>query len=246
MASCRPRSSRRAARAPGDCCARKACDVYAEFNTLHVASYLDDHPDAAPIGVDGQVSPPPEGWQGICPTHDAYRAFRMDAFRELLEDFAIDGVWLDYHHAMPVGSGPIRTCPTPASASAACAASRKRRRHAARCADVRRAALLLSTHRDAWVRWRSTCSPTGCASSASDGRHAPGRLLGTFHNPWSDEDFDGARLEKLAIDLKAQAPTSTCSARCRITRGSATWTTRRGFAAGRVAGRVPRHQGRPG
>ena len=30
-------------------------------------------------------------------------------------------------------------------------------------------------------------------------------MLGTFHNPWSDEDFDGARLEKLAIDLRAQA-----------------------------------------
>ena len=44
--------------------------VYAEFNTLHVADYLKDHPDAAPIGSDGRVSPPPQGWQGICPTHD--------------------------------------------------------------------------------------------------------------------------------------------------------------------------------
>ena len=39
------------------------------------------------------------GWQGICPTHDGYRRFRMDAFRKLLQDFAIDGVWLDYHHS---------------------------------------------------------------------------------------------------------------------------------------------------
>ena len=28
----------------------------------------------------------------------------------------------------------------------------------------------------------------------------PGALLGTFHNPWSDEDYGGARLGKLAID----------------------------------------------
>jgi hypothetical protein len=34
----------------------------------------------------------------------------------------------------------------------------------------------------------------------------PHALLGTFHNAWSDEDQGGARLEKLAIDLKAQAP----------------------------------------
>ena len=62
--------------------------VYAEFNTLHVADYLKEHPDAAPIGADGRVSPPPQGWQGICPTHEAYRRFRMDAFRKLLQDFA--------------------------------------------------------------------------------------------------------------------------------------------------------------
>lgn len=33
----------------------------------------------------------------------------------------------------------------------------------------------------------------------------PSALLGTFHNAWSDTDAGGARLEKLAIDLKAQA-----------------------------------------
>jgi len=35
--------------------------AFAEFNTLHVAEYLKDHPDAAPIGPDGRVSPPPDG-----------------------------------------------------------------------------------------------------------------------------------------------------------------------------------------
>ena len=55
--------------------------VYAEFNTLHVVEYVKEHPDAAPIGSDGRISPPPLDWQGICPTHDGYRRFRMDAFR---------------------------------------------------------------------------------------------------------------------------------------------------------------------
>ena len=59
--------------------------VFAEFNTMHVAGYLKDHPDAAPVGVDGKVCPPPQGWQGICPTHPGYRQFRMDAFRQVLE-----------------------------------------------------------------------------------------------------------------------------------------------------------------
>jgi len=34
----------------------------------------------------------------------------------------------------------------------------------------------------------------------------PQALLGTFHCPWSPEDFDGAIRHKLAIDLPAQAP----------------------------------------
>ena len=58
--------------------------VFAEFNTMHEASYLKDHPDARPIGADGQVSPPPDGWQGVCPTHPGYRRDRMDAFRQTL------------------------------------------------------------------------------------------------------------------------------------------------------------------
>ena len=28
--------------------------VFAEFNSMHVAPYLKEHPDAAPIGADGK------------------------------------------------------------------------------------------------------------------------------------------------------------------------------------------------
>ena len=78
---------------------RQGAKVFAEFNTMHVADYVQDHTDAAPIGVDGKISPPPHGWQGVCPTHAGYRRFRMDAFRKVLADFDIDGIWLDYHHS---------------------------------------------------------------------------------------------------------------------------------------------------
>src|SRR5690606_20390525 len=78
---------------------REGVQVYAEFNTMHVADYVKAHPDAAPVGADGRVSPPPDGWQGVCPTHEGYRASRMQAFRALLTTFAVDGVWLDYHHS---------------------------------------------------------------------------------------------------------------------------------------------------
>ncbi|MCA9073210.1 MAG: hypothetical protein KDA84_30010, partial [Planctomycetaceae bacterium] len=73
--------------------------VFAEFNSMHAADYLKEHPDAAPIGPDGKPSPPPHGWQGVSPFHAGYRRDRMQEFRRILKTFEIDGIWLDYHHA---------------------------------------------------------------------------------------------------------------------------------------------------
>ena len=69
-----------------------------------------------------------------------------------------------------------------------------------------RGALLLSTHRKAWVRWRQDVFTDWVREfRAIIDATRPSALLGTFHNAWTDEDAGGARLEKLAIDLKAQA-----------------------------------------
>ena len=181
--------------------------VYAEFNTLHVSEYLKEHPDAAPIGTDGRVSPPPQGWQGICPTHDGYRRFRMDAFRKLLTDFAVDGVWLDYHHGHASWERADPEMPD------TCFCERCLRRFqdatAIRLPDSstsERAALLLSRHREAWLRWRLDVFTDWVREfRAVLDATRPHALLGTFHNAWSDADQGRARLEKLAIDLKAQA-----------------------------------------
>lgn len=181
--------------------------VYAEFNTLHVADYVKAHPDAAPIGTDGRVSPPPEGWQGVCPTHEAYRASRMAAFRALLTDYAIDGVWLDYHHSHASWERAVPNMPD----TCFCARCLQRFQKASgvRLPDAPTADLsrqLLTTHREQWVRWRLDLFTDWVREFAAIRDEVrPAALLGTFHNPWSDDDHDGARLEKLAIDLRAQA-----------------------------------------
>ena len=182
---------------------RAAC--IAEFNTLHVADYLKDHPDAAPIGADGQVSPPPDGWQGICPTHDGYRRIRMDAFRKLLQDFAIDGVWLDYHHShasweqaepnMPDTCFCDRCLRRFQDATGDPAARRDRRPSAPRCCSRRTAR---PGSAGGW-----TCSPDWVREfRAILDATRPRRCWGRSTIAWSDEDFGGARLEKLAIDLQ--------------------------------------------
>ncbi len=182
--------------------------AFAEFNTLHVAAYLKDHPDAAPIGTEGAVSPPPEGWQGICPTHEAYREFRMDDFRKALTDFEIDGIWLDYHHSHASWERDVPVMPDTCFCDR-CLAKFEQETGIAlpeNATTAEKSALLLGKHRDDWVQWRCDVF-TDWVREFREIRDEvrPEALLGTFHCPWSDTDFDNALREKLAIDLKAQA-----------------------------------------
>jgi hypothetical protein len=181
--------------------------VFAEFNTMHVASYLKDHPDAAPVGVDGKVCPAPHGWQGICPTHHGYRKFRMDAFRKVLSDFQIDGIWLDYHHSHAswerADPSMPDTCFCPRCLDQF---ERETNTELPDAAPPQLAELLLERHRHRWVQWRCDVFTDWVREFRSIVDQArPAALLGTFHCPWTDRDLDGAIKNKLAIDLKAQA-----------------------------------------
>jgi len=180
--------------------------IFAEFNTLHRSDFLETHPDAAPIGLDGRVSPPPHGWQGICPSHPGYRSELMQTFRQLLREFQLDGVWLDYHHshASWERETPVMpdTCFCPRClglfASDASVQLPEIPEEAAR--------MIMNHHEEQWTRWRCDLLTDWVREFRSIiDEERPDALLGTFHNPWSDEDFDGARIRKLAIDLKSQA-----------------------------------------
>jgi hypothetical protein len=182
--------------------------VFAEFNTLHRAEYLEQHPDAAPVGSDGQRAPAPYGWQGICPTHTAYRAWRMQAFRELLAKHDIDGVWLDYHHAHASWERAEPALPDTCFCARCLAKFRADTKTSGADSPDAVAAFLAKkegAERQAWIAWR--CSVfTDWVREFREIRDAtrPSALLGTFHCPWTDEERDGALKAKLAIDLRAQ------------------------------------------
>jgi uncharacterized lipoprotein YddW (UPF0748 family) len=174
--------------------------IFAEFNTMHVAGFLKQHPDAAPVGPDGKVSPPPSGWQGICPTHPAYRKHRMDDFRSLLEKFEIDGVWLDYHHAHASWEQAKPQMPDTCFCKGCLERFARETKIEAPPADP------LGKYAAAWAQWRCDVFTDWVREFREILNAArPKALLGTFHCPWSETDHDGAIRKKLAIDLKAQA-----------------------------------------
>jgi hypothetical protein len=181
--------------------------VFAEFNTMHVASFLKEHPDAAPIGLDGQVCPPPHGWQGICPTHAGYRRFRMEAFRAALRDFEIDGIWLDYHHSHASWERAEPNMPDTCFCRRCIEQfSRETGTQLGEEGLARLAQEIVDEHHDRWVQWRCDVFTDWVRQFRSivDATRSEA-LLGTFHCPWSESDFDGALRNKLAIDLRAQA-----------------------------------------
>jgi hypothetical protein len=181
--------------------------IFAEFNTMHEASYVTDHREARPIGADGRVSSPPDGWQGICPTHPGYRNDRMDAFRRTLRAASIDGIWLDYHHAHASWEQARPNLPD------TCFCDRCLAQFASQNgislpdgSTARRANWILGSRMAAWAQWRCDVFTDWVREFRKIlNAERPGALLGTFHCPWSDSDFGNALREKLAIDLRAQA-----------------------------------------
>jgi hypothetical protein len=181
--------------------------VFAEFNSLHAADYLKQHPDAAPLGPDGQPSPPPDGWQGVSPFHAAYRQNRMAEFRRVLTTFDIDGIWLDYHHAHASWEQAEPKLPDTDFSPAALQLFQSKTGINLPADTPSAAKLLLSTHRDAWTDFRCGVLTDWVREYRSILNEVrPAALLGTFHCPWSADERDGAIRHKLAIDLPAQAP----------------------------------------
>ncbi len=186
---------------------KQGVKIFAEFNTMHVARYLKEHPDAAPIGADGKICPPPHNWQGICPTHPGYRKFRMDEFRNTLKKFNIDGIWLDYHHShasweratpeMPDTCFCDR-CIKQFSEDMNIEFNNKSKQEIIK--------LILEKYKSEWTRWRCNIFTDWIREFRSIlNKTRPNALLGTFHCPWREDEHYGALKNKLAIDLKAQA-----------------------------------------
>jgi hypothetical protein len=186
---------------------QQGAKVFAEFNTLHEVGYLSQHPDAAPIGADGALCPPPDGWQGICPTHPGYRAYRMEAFRKTLRDFEIDGIWLDYHHSHASWEQAVPNMPDTCFCARCLAQFQKETGIALpEASTAERARLLLGKYRAKWVQWRCDLFTDWVREFHTIRKEVrPAALLGTFHCPWKTTDFQRALREKLAIDLRAQA-----------------------------------------
>jgi hypothetical protein len=176
--------------------------VFAEFATLNGKDYVEQHPEAWAIDDNGEKVKAATWFMGVCPTEPGFKNYREAELRKLLNKYNIDGVWMDYlhYHAQFEDPEPIlpETCfcnnclqkfQTFSSLQLPAGSTKEK------------ASWILKNHDTAWRNFR--CSVV--SGWVRDFRkivkeEKPGGLLGIYHCPWNDEEFNGARRRILALD----------------------------------------------
>lgn len=176
--------------------------VYAEFATLNGKNYVDKHPEAWAINEKGEQVEAATWFMGVCPTDPGFRKYRFDQLRDLLLKFDLDGIWMDYvhWHAQFEDPEPIlpETCFCEHCLSTFSEAS------GIKLPDGNisdRAQWILNEHDDQWRDWRCEVVYEWSVEMKNILKEIkPEALLGLYHCPWDDQEFDGARRRILGLD----------------------------------------------
>lgn len=176
--------------------------VFAEFATLNGKGYVDTHPEAWPIDKNGYKVEPATWFMGACPTEPGFKQYRMDELKKLLRKFDIDGVWMDYLHWHAQFEDPEPILPETCFcehclASFQSASSIK----LPEGTTSKKSEWILTNHEKSWRNWRCSII-TGWVRDFKTiiQQEKPGALLGVYHCPWDDDDFNGARRRILGLD----------------------------------------------
>ena len=181
---------------------KEGIKVFAEFATLNGKDYVDKHPEAWAIDKTGNKVEAATWFMGVCPTEPAFKQYRINELRELLRTYDLGGVWMDYLHWHAQFEDPEPILPETCFCDHCLSAFQSR-------TDLKipdgntsqKAEWILTNHDSKWRNWR--CSViTGWVRDFKKvlNEEKPGALLGVYHCPWDDQEFDGARRRILGLD----------------------------------------------
>jgi hypothetical protein len=176
--------------------------VFSEFATLNGKNYVDKHPEAWAINEKGEKVEAATWFMGVCPTEPGFRKYRMDQLRDLLTEFDLDGVWMDYVHWHAQFEDPepilVETC-----FCAHCLAefSEASGLEIPAGTVAEKAKWILDKHDLTWREWRCKVIADWAREMKQIVREIkPEALLGLYHCPWDDQEFNGARVRILGLD----------------------------------------------
>lgn len=176
--------------------------VYVEFPTLNGKEYLQDHPEAWPITEKGEKAETADWFMGICPTDPAFKKYRSDQLRKILQEYKVDGIFLDYvhWHAQFETKNPIlpETCFCD-RCTAQFGKSINEDIPGNLIAD--KAGWILENQDPAWRKWRADILNGWVEEMGTITKEMrPEVKLGVFYCAWYPEDYDSALYRNLGID----------------------------------------------
>ena len=181
---------------------KEGVKVFAEFATLNGKGYVENHPEAWPIDNNGEKVKRATWFMGVCPTDSGFRKYRTDALHELLNKYDVNGVWMDYLHWHAQFEDPEPILPETCFCDRCIAIfSEYKRIEVSGSTTASKAQYILQQHDSAWRNWRCTVVADWVTEFKQIlNEQKPGALLGIYHCPWDDDDFNFARRRILGLD----------------------------------------------
>ena len=178
--------------------------VFAEFATLNGKNYVDKHPEAWAIDKNGNKAEPASWFMGVCPNEPGFRQHRMDELTSLLRKFNLDGIWMDYLHWHVQFEEPVPILPETCFCENCLAGFQSASGITIpQGSTAKKAEWILLNHDSAWRNWRCSVIVVWVQDiKLILSRERPGALLGLFHCPWEDNEFNGARRRNLGLDYE--------------------------------------------
>jgi len=181
--------------------------VFAEVALFVGKRYWKLYPQSRPILSTGEPMAP-EGWYyGVNPAIPEIRQHNLEKIRQLVEQYPIDGVWLDFIRWPCRWDKPnpklLQTSFDPFTLESF-----------QKDTGIRippelgtipsRAQWVLQYHREDWTRWKCQQITDFVRQARDILNRAPGRIvLGLFGVPWRSIDFDGAIRHIIGQDYRA-------------------------------------------
>lgn len=186
---------------------KQGVKVFVEFPTLNGKEYLVDHPDAWPINEKGENAPPADWFMGICPTHPGFKEYRSNQLKEILNEYEVEGIFLDYVHWHAQFETPNPTLPE------TCFCDRCTSAFAAVIDTIipgnsipQKAEWILKNADPEWRKWRVGVLNTWVEDmGAILKEYQPEAKLGVFHCAWYPSDYDSALYRTMGLDPVALA-----------------------------------------
>lgn len=179
--------------------------VFSEIGIFVGKDVVEKYPELAPIGIDGNPLSPIKWYMGINPAIDWYREKKLSETESILNNYNIDGLWLDFirypcHWEVPN--------PKLEQSSFDKVSIQKFEEYIGTKVEGEtiqdKARWILDSRLDDWTRWKCLQITLFCKSVKDIiSKIKPDIYLGMFSVPWREDYLDDAIHKIIAQDFES-------------------------------------------